>query len=90
MLLMLIDETGAVSAACSRMQISYSTGWNMLRNLEHQMHKSIVNRSQGGSGGGNSRLAEAGKDLLRRFSMYEAWIREEAAEQFQVFFEDYF
>lgn len=90
MLLMLIDETGSVSAACARMQISYSTGWNTLRNLENQMHKSIVNRSQGGSGGGNSRLTEDGKDLLRRFSMYEAWIREEATEQFQAFFEDYF
>ena len=90
MLLTLIDETGSVSAACSRMQISYSAGWNALRNLENQMQKSIVSRSQGGSGGGNSRLTEDGKDLLRRYSMYEAWIREEALEQFQVFFENYF
>lgn len=90
MLLTLIDETGSVSAACARMQMSYSAGWNSLRNLENQMHKSIVNRSQGGSGGGNSRLTEDGKDLLRRFSMFEAWIREEASEQFQIFFDNYF
>lgn len=90
MLLMLIDETGSVSAACARMQISYSAGWNSLRNLETQMRKSIVSRSQGGSGGGNSRLTEDGKDLLRRFSMYEAWIREEALEQFQIIFDSYF
>ena len=89
-LLALIEETGSVRSACTRLQISYSAGWNSLRNLENQMHKSIVNRSQGGSGGGNSRLTEDGKDLLRRFTQYEAWIREEAAEQFQVFFEDYF
>ncbi len=90
MLLSLIDETGSVSAACSRMQLSYSAGWNTLRNLEHQMKKSIVSRSQGGSGGGNSRLTEEGRELLRRFTQYEAWIREEAAEQFQIFFDNYF
>ena len=90
MLLTLIDETGSVSAACARMQMSYSAGWNTLRNLETQMQKSIVSRSQGGSGGGNSRLTDEGKELLRRFSMFEAWMREEAAEQFQVFFGDYF
>ena len=90
MLLTLIDETGSVSAACTRMQMSYSAGWNTLRNLEHQMQKSIVSRSQGGSGGGNSRLTEDGRELLRRFTQYEAWVREEAAEQFQIFFEDFF
>ena len=90
MLLALIEETGSVRSACTRLQISYSAGWNSLRNLENQMHKSIVNRSQGGTGGGNSRLTEDGKDLLRRFNQYEAWLREEAAEQFQIFFEDYF
>ena len=90
MLLSLIEETGSVRAACSRMQISYSAGWNSLRNLENQMHKSIVSRSQGGTGGGNSLLTDDGKDLLRRFTQYEAWVREEATEQFQIFFDDYF
>ena len=90
MLLTLIDETGSVSAACARMQMSYSAGWNTLRNLEHQMRKSIVSRSQGGSGGGNSRLTEEGRELLRRFTQYELWVREEAAEQFRIFFKDFF
>ena len=90
MLLTLIEETGSVRSACTRMQISYSAGWNALRNLENQMHKSIVSRSQGGSGGGNSRLTEDGRELLRRYGQFEAWMREEAAEQFQVFFADYF
>lgn len=90
MLLMLIDETGSVIAACSRMQMSYSAGWNSIRKLETQMQKSIVIRNQGGSGGGNSLLTEDGRDLLRRFTQYESWVREEAAEQFQIFFDDYF
>lgn len=90
MLLSLIEETGSVRAACKRMQLSYSAGWNTLRNLENQMQKSIVSSSQGGSGGGNSHLTDDGRDLLQRYMRYEAWIREEAAAQFRVFFEDYF
>ena len=89
-LLTLIDETGSVSAACSRIQLSYSAGWNSIRKLENQMQKSIVVRSQGGSGGGSSQLTEEGRDLLRRFTQYESWVREEAAEQFRIFFDDYF
>lgn len=90
MLLMLIDETGSVRAACARMKISYSTGWNMLRNLESQMNKRVVNRSQGGSGGGNSRLTADGRELLERYTRFEAWLREEASERFPVFFEELF
>ena len=90
MLLSLIDETGSMIAACGRMQLSYSAGWNTVRNLENQMQKSIVSRTQGGSGGGNSRLTEDGRELLRRFTQYESWLREEATQQFQIFFEDFF
>lgn len=89
-LLMLIDETGSVSAACSRMQISYSAGWNSIRKLETQMQKSIVSRCQGGSGGGNSRLTGEGRDLLHRFTQYESRIREEAADLFREYFDEYF
>lgn len=87
MLLSLIDETGSVRMACERMQTSYSHGWNTIRNLENQMQKSIVSRNQGGSGGGSSSLTEDGKELLRRFMQYEAWIREQALEQFPLFFD---
>lgn len=90
MLLQLIDETGSVSTACHRMQISYSSGWNILRNLEIQMKKTIVERSQGGSGGGNSRLTADGKELLSRYKQYEAHIRAFAVEQFPKYFESIF
>jgi len=90
MLLQLIDETESVIAACQRMQLSYSAGWNTLRNLETQMRKTMVERSQGGSGGGKSRLTAAGKELLNRYKQYEAYIREIAAEQFPKYFESIF
>lgn len=90
MLLSLIEETGSLSMACKRMQLSYSSGWNIVRNLENQMRKSIVCRSQGGSGGGSSRLSEDGKELLNKYKNYETKIREIAFEQFDVYFKDFF
>lgn len=90
MLLQLIGETDSVSTACQRMQISYSAGWNVLRNLETQMRKTLVERSQGGPGGGKSRLTDDGKEFLRRYKEYEAYIREVAAEQFPKYFENIF
>lgn len=90
MMLALIEETGSLSSACKRMQISYSSGWNIIRNLETQMRKSIVCRNQGGSGGGSSRLSDDGKELLRRYKEYEAKLRELASEQFDIYFKDFF
>ena len=44
MLLALVDETSSVREACSRMQISYSTGWNMIRRLEDQIRDPLILR----------------------------------------------
>ena len=90
MLLQLIEETFSVRTACQRMQISYSSGWNMIRNLENQMCRSIVSRIQGGAGGGNSRLTEEGKRLLMRYMQYEESLRTRAAEEFPIYFDEIF
>ena len=64
MLLELVEETASVRTACQRMQISYSTGWNIIRVLESQLSYPLVIRSQGGPNGGQSTLTEYGKQLL--------------------------
>ena len=88
MLLALIDESGSVRGACQRMQISYSTGWNIIRALESQLHFPLLERSQGGSGGGESRLTEKGKRLVDCYEKYAARLRREAAELFDEYFGD--
>ena len=90
MMLSLIEETGSVRAACQRMQISYSTGWNILRTMETQLQTAIVSRTQGGSGGGRSSLTGDGKALLQAFLAYEERMREEAALLFTDYFADLF
>ena len=90
MLLRLVEETASVRAACQRMQMSYSSGWNVIRALESQLNRSLIRRSQGGAGGGKSQLTEDAKRLLIQYDAYLAALREEAGRLYGVYFEGLF
>ena len=90
MLLQLIDETRSVRSACQRMQMSYSSGWNVIRTLESQLRGTLIERSQGGAGGGKSTLTGEGRRLLERYEAYSEALREQAAELFDRYFEGLF
>ena len=86
MLLTLINETKSVRAAGQRMQLSYSSCWNIIRTLESQLSFSLVERSQGGAGGSTSVLTDRGRLLLERYNAYEKKLKELSTE----LYEDYF
>ena len=86
MLLMLIDETSSVRAAGQRMQLSYSSCWNIIRTLESQLNYPLIERSQGGAGGSTSVLTERGKELLQRYSAYELLLKDKANELYEQHF----
>jgi len=86
MLLMLIDETKSVRAAGQRMQLSYSSCWNIIRTLESQLNYSLIERSQGGAGGSTSVLTERGRELLRRYSAYEQQLKDQANRLYDQYF----
>ena len=88
MLLSLVDETGSVRGACLRMQISYSTGWNIIRTLESQLRFPLLERSQGGASGGESRLTEKGRRLLVCYEQFAKEMRKRAAELFEEYFRE--
>ena len=90
MLLRLIEETNSVRLACQRMQMSYSSGWNVIRTLEDQLGRTLVQRSQGGAGGGKSSLTEDGKGLLAQYEAYSAALHEDAQNRFEDFFGELF
>ena len=88
MLLALVDETKSVRTACQRMQISYSGSWNIIHALESQLHFPLLERSQGGANGGESRLTEKGKRLLECYQGYAQRLRQDAAVLFDEYFGD--
>ena len=85
-LLMLIDETKSVRAAGQRMQLSYSSCWNMIRTLESQLSFPLIERSQGGPGGSTSVLTDRGRLLLERYNAYEKKLKELSAELYGDYF----
>ena len=87
MLLTLTDETQSVRAACQRMQLSYSSGWNAINLLENELGYPVVARSQGGQHGG---LTEKGRELLRAYEAYTLRLRAMADELFVQYFPDLF
>ncbi|MGI6193374.1 MAG: NTP transferase domain-containing protein [Christensenellales bacterium] len=88
MLLELIDETSSVRKACQRMQLSYSSGWNTLNTLEEQLGCALVERCQGGSGGGKSVLTPKGVQLLERYNRFRADVKAAADRLFDLYFAD--
>ena len=86
MLLMLVDETKSVRAAGQRMQLSYSSCWNIIRTLESQVNYPLIERSQGGAGGSTSVLTLRGKELLLRYNAYEKALKERANELYERYF----
>ena len=86
MLLTLIDETNSVRAAGQRMQLSYSSCWNIIRTLESQLSFTLIERSQGGAGGSTSVLTDRGRLLLERYNAYDKKLKELSTE----LYEDYF
>ena len=86
MLLMLIDETKSVRAAGQRMQLSYSSCWNIIRTLESQLSFPLIERTQGGAGGSTSILTARGKALLERYNTYEKKLKEQANDLYDQYF----
>lgn len=86
MLLMLIDETSSVRAAGQRMKLSYSSCWNLIHTLESQLNFPLIERTQGGAGGSQSRLTQRGRLLLERFNAYEQKLRDTASELYESYF----
>ena len=86
MLLMLVDETKSVRAAGQRMQLSYSSCWNIIRNLESQLSFPLIERSQGGAGGSTSVLTDRGRELLSRYNAYQKELKERANQLYTQYF----
>ena len=90
LLLNLIDETGSVRLACKRMQISYSSSWNILREIEAELGCRLVDRNQGGAKGSHSRLTERGRLLMETYYRFEDDLRKEADRLYDIHYKGVF
>lgn len=87
-LLHLIRETQSVRDACSRMQISYSTAWNLLNSAEDSLGYPLILRNKGGPSGSGSLLTEKGSALLTASEGFEIAARKNLEKLYNDYFRD--
>ena len=87
-LLHLIRENQSVRDACSRMQISYSTAWNLLNSAEDSLGYPLILRNKGGPSGSGSLLTEKGSALLTASEGFEIAARKNLEKLYNDYFRD--
>jgi molybdate transport system regulatory protein len=70
-LLELIAETGSISAAARRMNMSYRRAWLLVDTMNQCFRSPLVETATGGKGGGGAQITELGQEILRRYREME-------------------
>lgn len=85
-LLMFIDKTASLKEACKETGMSYSKGRKLVATMERELGCELVAKRQGGDGGGSTTLTATGRDLVRRYAVFE----KECAASIQSAFDRHF
>lgn len=71
-LLSLIAETGSLSEAARRMDMSYNRAWLHVKVMNESFAEPLVSSSRGGAGKGGAGLTETGREVLELYRRLEA------------------
>lgn len=71
-LLRAIAETGSISAAARRLDMSYRRAWLLVDTMNQCFRHPLVETATGGKSGGGARVTEFGRDVLERYQHMEA------------------
>ena len=78
-----IAETGSISAAAKKMEMSYRRAWLLIDELNQMFTKPCVETSAGGVGGGGAQVTAFGKKVVASFRKLEKRVAAEAAAEFK-------
>jgi molybdate transport system regulatory protein len=70
-LLELVGETGSISAAARKMNMSYRRAWLLMDELNHMFGRDVIETVAGGSGGGGAHVTEFGLRVIQVFRKLE-------------------
>ncbi len=70
-LLEAIDRAGSISGAARDLGLSYRRAWDLVDTMYRCFRKPLVERSQGGQGGGGTRLTELGQRTVADYRAME-------------------
>jgi molybdate transport system regulatory protein len=67
-----IARSGSISAAGRVLRMSYRRAWELVEDLNRHLGTPVVSTAAGGTGGGGTRLTEAGATLVTEYRALEA------------------
>ncbi len=70
-LLELVGETGSISAAARKMNMSYRRAWLLMDELNHMFGRDVIETAAGGSGGGGAHVTQFGLRVIEVFRALE-------------------
>ncbi len=85
-LLQLVDETGSIGEAASRMKMSYMRAWSLIQTMNQCFKEPLILATHGGEGGGGgAELTKTGRSVLACYrEMEDACLRATAAHWKQL------
>ncbi len=85
LLLESIQETGSISHAAQKLNISYRKAWGDIKKAEELLGVSLIIKARGGSAGGGSTLSEQGKKLVKAYSRFHKHFDKAFHKSFEKF-----
>jgi molybdate transport system regulatory protein len=80
-----IAETGSISAAARRMNMSYRRAWLLVDTMNQCFKSPLVETATGGKGGGGARISDLGREVLRRYREMEDKAAQAVADDMATF-----
>lgn len=87
-ILSLVEQHGSLTAAYKEMGISSSKAWKILHRAEADVGYPLLTSVSGGAHGGGTVLTPEGKELLEKYSQFEAQVQAFAQEAFHKIFHE--
>ena len=77
-LLEFIGETGSISAAARKLEMSYSRAWALVDTMNQAFKTPLVEAAPGGKAGGGAQVTDTGRTVLKRYRAMQARLDKQA------------
>lgn len=88
MLLRAVERYGSINRAAREVNISYRKAWSYISIMEDRLGIKLVERRQGGPGGGGAVITEEAARFIERYARLEAEVLALADRRFEELFTD--
>jgi molybdate transport system regulatory protein len=76
-----IEKEGSLTKAAGKMRLSYRGAWGQIKEMSAALGADLVHSIRGGASGGETKLTDAGKKILREYGEISSALEKIAAEE---------